>query len=386
MISPKLNLLLGLWSGPTMVGGFYQKALRKVANVWTVGPDVGLRPDVTVDVGAPLQPVLNDLKAKNIDVYVQFYSKPDYFPPDLYQLQIPKIWVLYDLHLHAKELGRSCDLFDLIVVPDSPSAERLKTYGVHHVVVMPFAVDSEIFYRPRKPQMSALSFKHEVGFSGSVKGHPQLRERESLLNSVQEKFQLQVEHRSLTGAQVADFYQQCAIVLNQAVHHDLNMRIMEVLVSGRPLLTPQVPGLEEIIQEGEHALVYRSQADLLEKIQYLLDHPVEREAMAERGQIYALDCHSYDVRARELLAVLEPKLKTWTQGARPSAQLHPHHLMFCQWSYHWFRFPGDALQWLLDQVGLEGFAGLCLKFSLRGVIAVLHLFQRVRKVDYFQQS
>jgi glycosyltransferase involved in cell wall biosynthesis len=372
------RLLIGLWGGPTMVGGFFQKWLRRQTKVLTVGPELGLKVDIPVAVGDPICPVAEKLKAE-FDIYVQFYSKPDYFPPDLYLLKCPKVWVLYDLHLHAHELSRSCALFDICVVPDEKSKVQLLERGVTHVIVMPFAVDPEIFYRPFARDLK--SRRHEVGFSGSVKGHPQLAEREALLNAVGEKHRLKVEHRSLTGAQVADFYQTCDVVLNQAVHHDLNMRIMEVLISGRPLLTPRVDGINDLLVEGEHALVYDSKQDLLDKLQALLSDPEKREEMAKRGQEHAVKAHTYEVRSTQLLKALQAW--DWKNLNRCH---HLDHLKFCQFSYHWFRFPGDALVWLKvhEFRKTKGMVGFLLQHVLGVMIFMIRILGRVKKVHYFQ--
>jgi hypothetical protein len=370
--------LLSLWNGPTMVGGFYLRALQKIGKVWSVGPEMGQKSDFPCRVGDPILPVLQKLEGQ-VDVLIQFYSKPDYFPPDLYLVNLPKVWVLYDLHLHAEELSRSCYLFDLILVTDNSSRERLNQLGVHHVEILPFAVDDNLFYRPWQERPRQF----EVGFSGSVTNHPQLRERAKLLKKVGESFQLKLENRSLTGAQVADFYQDCRVVLNQAVHNDVNMRIMEVLMAGRPLVTPWVPSLEEVIQDGEHALVYKSEEECFRKIAQLLENPQEAEAMARRGQAHALAHFRYEVTAQKMLNILEGQLEKWRVQAPRSKNLGQ--LQAAQWRYHWFRFPGDALNWLLAHGYFQGFPGRISKVALKLSIHGLHLGERWRKVRYFQR-
>jgi glycosyltransferase involved in cell wall biosynthesis len=358
-----------------MIGSFYTRALKKTdLEIKTVGPEVGGKSDFPVEPRAPIGPAV---QAFAPDVLLHFYSKPDYFPPDLYVVDCPKVWVLYDLHLHAEELSRSCCLFDLIVVTDDVMRSKLKRLGVFHVIVIPFAVDQKTFYRPWKD----ATREFEAGFSGSVTGHPQLQERERLLDAIGEAVDLKVEHRSLTGAQVADFYQRCQLVVNQAVHDDINMRIMETLLAGRPLLTPRVDGLDGILVENEHALFYDSAQDAIEKAKWCLAHPKEAEAMAQRGQEHALSRFTYEKTALALQAHLVELIE---QGASLKA-LTVDQQLWAQFSYHWFRFPGDALVWLLDHWKGSRAPERLLKACIRLSIWVLRAGQAIKKTPYFQK-
>jgi len=372
-----MKILVGLWNGPTMVGAFYVKYLKRVAEVVTIGPEVGETSDIPVDVRDPIGPHLNG-KNGPFDVYIQFYSKPDYFPPDLYKADIPKVWVVYDLHLHAYELGRTAFLFDLIIVTDEPSKQVLIKMGIPHVRILPFAVDHEFFHRPWEER----SRPHQVGFSGSVTNHPQLVGRKRLLERVSSHHQLQVENRSKTGSEVADFYQECKIVLNQAVHHDLNMRVMETLVAGRPLLTPEVPALNDVLEDQTHAIVY-TEENLLERLQWMVDHPEECEEMAKRGQAHAMTKHTYEVRAKELLDILEDEKFYWEN---PSIRKHADHLRTTQFLYHWFRYPGDALDWLAKHWAYHTFPGKMMKSFLVLASCTLKITGALWNRQYFQSK
>ena len=345
----------------------------------SVGVEMGQKCDFPCRVGDPILPLVESLRGQ-VDVLIQFYSKPDYFPPDLYLVDIPKVWMLYDLHVHAEELSRSCALFDLIIVPDGRSRERLLALGVDHVEVVPFAVDEKVFYRAQKQHKRF----YDVGFSGSVSHHPLLRKRAEWLKNVGERFSLRIENRSLTGAQVADFYQDCRVVINHAVHEDVNMRIMEALMSGRPLVTPWVPSIEDIIQDGVHAKLYHNDQECFEHIAYLLSHPQEAENMALRGQAHALEHFCYEKTSRHLLDILSQYLQVWEQEGPRRKNIGP--LKSAQFMYHWFRFPGDALQWLLVHTHGHGFADHCVRGSLKVCLSILRGAEWFRKVRYFQRN
>ena len=160
-----LNLLLGVWNSPTMMGGYYAKSLKKIAKVWTVGPKVSQSEnDFYVDIHEPITPILSKIN-EPIDFYISFYSKPDFFPIDMYKLPIPTAWYVYDTHLHLHELSTTAYLFDHIFCTDEPTRLRLQQQGVSHLSVLPFAADKDYYYRP---QSQNLNRPYDVGFCGSI--------------------------------------------------------------------------------------------------------------------------------------------------------------------------------------------------------------------------
>ena len=375
-----LNLILGLWNSPTMMGAYYERALRKHNKVITVGPQFGdAQSDFDVNPGQPLRVVLSKI-ASPIDFYIQFYSKPDYFPPDLHLIDYPKAWYVYDLHLHLDEIAASCYLFDLIFTYDEISKQQLIQKGVPRVEVLPFAADPEFYYRKYRHGKC----KYQVGFSGTAWGSEALRGREALLKKIGENFDLKIEHRTLAGKAVADFYQECQIVLNHAIKNDINMRVPETLLSGRPLLTPEVPGLEQMIKPQGHAMIYREE-NILEKISYMLSHPDEMEKMAQDGQAYALEVLTYEKRAKTLCDFLKIELETYKHGGRvPKNQFLAQ---AAQFNYHFFRFPGDALVWLKGQLARKtGGLYKVLVLALSALVLCCLGLQKFKKTKYFQNK
>jgi hypothetical protein len=380
MSSVKLNLLLGLWNGPTMMGAYYERALRKEHTVFTVGPHFeDAESDFDARPGDPLKEVLSKIEPP-IDFYVQFYSKPDYFPPDLHEIDLPKAWYVYDLHLHLDEIAASCYLFDIIFTYDELSKRELERRGVPRVEVLLFAADPELYYQKHQKKER----KYDVGFSGSAWGSDALKGRESLLKKVGDQFNLKVEHRTLMGKAVADFYQDCHIVLNHAIKNDLNMRISEVLLSGRPLLTPDVPGLRTMIEPDKHAIIYREN-NVLDQIALMLEQKDKMEVMAQQGQEHALANMTYAKRAKSLATFLEEELHSYTHNGRASK--NPYLSKAAQFNYHYFRFPGDAFIWLRNTINKkDGNIIKILVVSLNLMIFTLYLLQKIKKNEYFQQK
>lgn len=365
-----------------MMGGYYAKALAKVANIWTVGPKVSdQKCDFIINPGEKISPVLKQINTK-IDFFVAFYSKPDFFPADLNELELPTAWYVYDTHLHLDELSTTAYLFDLVFSCDEPARQDLLSKGLDRVEVLSYAADVDTYYQP----WSARTRKHQVGFSGSLGGHPALSERRKLIERLSKKFDLKVEDRTLTGKAVSDFYQDCRVVLNQAVGHEYNMRVPETLLSGRPLLTPEVRGLDTYIQNGVQAETYTLE-NVEDKIEKLLRDETYAEDMAKRGQQEFLQKHTYDHRAETLVDHLQRELKIYEKNGRPVK--NPWLKKAAQFRYHYFRYPGDGIDFILSQIKenrASRFSDKLLFFMLKGFKLLLKLNDRLRKTAHFQKA
>jgi len=362
------------------MGGYYSKALKKHLQITTVGPSFeGLKSDYDLKPGENLQQVLSQMTSPP-DLIMCFYSKPDLFPPDLWEIPLPKAWYVYDTHLHFEELSATAYLFDLVICSDEPTREKMSAHGHAFTRSLGFAADVQFYYRKPHPNRPR---KYQVGFAGSVYGHPQLQGRQALLERIQKKFDCRIEHRTLVGAAVADFFQDCQVVINHALMDDLNMRVPETLLSGRPLLTPMVTGLELQYQPNEHLIVF-NETDVESKLTEMLSHTEQTEAMALRGQKWALEHHTYDVRAQQLIEHLNELLTMSKNHQLASKNLTLK--KFAQFNYHRFRYPGDALTWLLNHWQPKNAPEKALSILLKCFVKFLSLYGKYLKKSYFQNQ
>jgi spore maturation protein CgeB len=79
-----------------------------------------------------------------------------------------------------------------------------------------------------------------------------------------------------------------------------NMRMYEITGIGTCLLTDWKKDINLYFKEGEEILTYRSFEEAKEKINWLLAHPKEMQAIAQKGQQRTLKEHSYNRRAEKL--------------------------------------------------------------------------------------
>jgi spore maturation protein CgeB len=77
---------------------------------------------------------------------------------------------------------------------------------------------------------------------------------------------------------------------------------------GAFLLTDDKKNLGTLFEPGKEVVTYSSPEEAIKLIDYYLDHPEEREAIARAGQQRTLREHTYHQRLQELVEILERPL------------------------------------------------------------------------------
>ena len=62
--------------------------------------------------------------------------------------------------------------------------------------------------------------------------------------------------------------------------------------------------LADCFVPGEEIITFSSESELRQKIDYYLEHPEEREAIANRGRERALRDHTYEKRLEQMLSII----------------------------------------------------------------------------------
>lgn len=84
-----------------------------------------------------------------------------------------------------------------------------------------------------------------------------------------------------------------------------NMRLYETTGLGTCLVTDAKDNLNALFIEGKEVISYQSGDELVEQVQYYLQHADEREAIAKAGQQRTLRDHTYQQRIQELDTILK---------------------------------------------------------------------------------
>ncbi len=87
-----------------------------------------------------------------------------------------------------------------------------------------------------------------------------------------------------------------------------NMRLFETTGVGACLLTDWRANLHELFEPDSEILTYRSAAECVEKLEYILAHNSERCQIAAAGQKRTLRDHNFDNRAARIDAIIRSRL------------------------------------------------------------------------------
>lgn len=88
--------------------------------------------------------------------------------------------------------------------------------------------------------------------------------------------------------------------IDAAGNYAANMRLFETTGVGTCLVTDWKQNMKTLFEPDTEVVTYRSAAECVEKVQWLLNHPKERESIAQAGQRRTLQQHNYTLRAHQL--------------------------------------------------------------------------------------
>jgi spore maturation protein CgeB len=89
-----------------------------------------------------------------------------------------------------------------------------------------------------------------------------------------------------------------------------NIRMFEATGVGALLMTEDSPNIKELYEPGLEVVTYRNASELVEKINYYMKYPKERERIANAGQKKTIAMHSTVQRSQELLQIFDKYLQS----------------------------------------------------------------------------
>jgi spore maturation protein CgeB len=124
---------------------------------------------------------------------------------------------------------------------------------------------------------------------------------------------LAVAQRPLFGLDMFQQLQRTRVSLNTHIDlsatHASNMRLYEATGAGSCLLTDWKSNIGELFAEGVEVVTYKSAAECVEKVNYLLAHEEARQAIGAAGQRRTLRDHSFANRAVHLDQIIQTALR-----------------------------------------------------------------------------
>ncbi len=92
------------------------------------------------------------------------------------------------------------------------------------------------------------------------------------------------------------------------VESGLPMRVFDVLAAGGFLLTNHKKDLDRLFKPGRDMVVFNDDKEMMEAIDYYLEHETERQEIAARGYEAVKERHTFVHRMREVLDVVQGKI------------------------------------------------------------------------------
>ncbi len=98
------------------------------------------------------------------------------------------------------------------------------------------------------------------------------------------------------------------------------MKIFEYMASGLPVVAPDLPGISEIIRDGENGLLFPHEdfPRAAEVILRLLANPAIRRDLSQRGRDYVLRNHTWEKNAEQVVEIAERLLARDSSAAGKS--------------------------------------------------------------------
>ena len=246
-------------------------------------------------------------------------------PPGIEAAEYPVFCLLGDYNLSLNQMLPVMGAFDHFFC-DLKGVRIFRTLGFANCEYFClYGFDPEI-HKPWSPRK-----EWDLLFIGNLNNRVQ-QEREELLcrlARMQDKYRVHIG-AGIFGAEYARMLSSSILVFNRPIRDEANMRFFEALACGAFVLNPRIEELDILgFYPDEHFLAYESIEEAVDR--YFRNWPENRKREAEEKVRLALEQHSYEARALELIrkiAGIEVDIST-----RPLRNLSPEQIQ-ARWDMH----------------------------------------------------
>lgn len=246
-------------------------------------------------------------------------------PQGLEKVDIPTGCFYFDPYAYLHRRIRWAMLFDYVFLFHPGFEDAFRRAGHTNPVTIPHAVDAAFFKNARKERPLDIGW---VGRSGG----PPYETRRRVLEGLAASFRMNEWRRHHSYEELAEVYCASKIVVNIGRDDypiDVSLRFAEAMAAGALFITLLPSEIGQLgFQEGVHFVGVRSEAEIMERVRYYLDHPEDRRQIAEAGREKVLRGHTYDRRAEQLLSILDRNQVRLFSPARqwPDGRTRLHYL------------------------------------------------------------
>lgn len=120
------------------------------------------------------------------------------------------------------------------------------------------------------------------------------------------QLQQRVVDKSVWGQELHQLFADADIILNitrapfYAAETGINLRIFEALAAGKFLLTDYCDEVAEMFQPGVEIETFKSSSELVDKVNYYLAHPQQRQRIAQAGHAKFMARYTWSARVRAM--------------------------------------------------------------------------------------
>jgi hypothetical protein len=311
---------------------YVKRALEKVGhNVFSFSPDFDSDGWTRCSTDVDVNEIINNISISiDLVLCVEASTGTKFFPKGLDWVPAPTAWWGIDTHLNYRWHKEYANLFDIAFFAQKEYLHKAQKYGTKNSYWLPLGCDEEI-HRDRN-----LERIYDVSFVGNLTPN-----RKRFFDT------LGVPINLVSGVyldEMAKVYSKSKIVLNISAREDLNMRAFEVMAAGALLVTQRIDaGIHDLFAEGRH-FVFHDIKNAGKIVRYYLDHPKERERIADAGKEIAVRENTYTKRAETILT----KVKEFTGYAVTRKKKYDSYKIYIQasmvYKHRSFRLHNEAKQ------------------------------------------
>ena len=142
---------------------------------------------------------------------------------------------------------------------------------------------------------------HDVGFCGNYLN------RKDWVDIIDTKFKVKRDI-FVIGEDMVKAVNGYKIHFNRNISDDINFRTFETLGCNTLLFTNYTPDLEKLFNTEKDMVLYKDGNDLLEKLTYYLNNPVEKNKISNSGFETVTSKHTFVNRAKELIKIIKENI------------------------------------------------------------------------------
>jgi hypothetical protein len=254
-------------------------------------------------------------------------------PRDLQLSPVPTASLDIDSFWWPSSRVRWSMLFDYVFVWHPSLAPLYRAAGHPKVIVLPHAVDADLF----QVSPSGASRPLDLGWVGGF-GYAQYDQRKRIIRALADRFKMNDPNRRYSKQETPGIYQQSKIVVNVSradFPQEANMRCYEAMAGGALLVTGTPTELVEWgFREGEHFVGWRNEAEIPELVDRYLRHEGKRAEIARAGQKMTLSGFTFQKCRDKMISVICEHPNEFFAPARNWPQDEVH-LVYLEYYYRY---------------------------------------------------